>query len=142
MIIFGLLLMVTAACVAAALQLLHFRQPIAIVVPAFMTLFGFGLTGPAVTLEALEPVPHLAGSGSGAQRSILMIFGSGTSGLLAAYCARNLARAEVAATLTMAATGLTSLTLYLWLLRAGRKPGISIRPQGEGAYIHAASPDD
>jgi DHA1 family bicyclomycin/chloramphenicol resistance-like MFS transporter len=121
MIRFGLVLMVIASCVAASLQLLHFHKPAAIVIPAFLTLFGFGLTGPAVTLAALEPVPHLAGSGSGAQRSILMIFGSGTSGFLAAYCARNLGHAEVAATLTMAATGLASLTLYLGLLRGGRK---------------------
>jgi DHA1 family bicyclomycin/chloramphenicol resistance-like MFS transporter len=118
MIMSGLLLMVMAACTAAVLQLLQFRRPIAVVIPAFLTLFGFGLTGPAVTLEALEPVPHLAGSGSGAQRSILMIFGSGTSGFLAAYCARDLMHAEIATTLTMAATGVASLSLYLWLLRA------------------------
>lgn len=91
------------------MQLVHVHRAIAIVIPAFLTLFGFGLTGPAITLEALELVPDLAGSGSGAQRSILMIFGSGTSGFLAAYCARNLAHAEVAATLTIAASfGLTS----------------------------------
>lgn len=117
----GLLLIVAASFSAAGLQLAHLHHPAAIVIPAFLTLFGFGLTGPGITLEALDPLPHLAGSGSGAQRSILMIFGSGTSGLLAAYCARNLGHAEVAATLTMAATGLASLTLYLWLLRAGRK---------------------
>jgi DHA1 family bicyclomycin/chloramphenicol resistance-like MFS transporter len=126
MITFGLLLMVSASLVAAALQLAHFHRPIAIVIPAFLTLFGFGLTGPAITLEALEPVPDLAGSGSGAQRSILMIFGSGTSGFLAAYCARNLVHAEAAATLTMAATGLVSLILYSWLLHAGRNQSNSL----------------
>lgn len=116
----GLTLMVIASFCAATLQLADFHRPIAIVVPAYLALFGFGLTGPAITLEALAPVPHLAGSGSGAQRSILMIFGSGTSGFLAAYCARNLVHAEVAVTLTMAATGLAALILYVWLLRGGR----------------------
>jgi DHA1 family bicyclomycin/chloramphenicol resistance-like MFS transporter len=120
MITFGLSLIVTASVTAAGLQFLGFRQPIAILVPAFLTLFGFGLTGPGITLEALEPLPHLAGSGSGAMRSILMIFGSGTSGFLAAYCARNLVHTEAAATLTMATTGLASLALYLWMLRGGR----------------------
>jgi MFS transporter, DHA1 family, multidrug resistance protein len=120
-ITFGLLLMVSASVVGAALQIGHVHRPIAILLPAFLTLFGFGLTGPAITLAALERLPHLAGSGSGAQRSILMISGSGASGFLAAYCARNLIHAEVAATLTMAATSLASLMLYLLALRGGRR---------------------
>jgi DHA1 family bicyclomycin/chloramphenicol resistance-like MFS transporter len=120
MVIFGQGLMVVASSCAAALQLARIHQPTAIVVPAFLTLFGFGLTGPAITLEALEPVPALAGSGSGAQRSILMIFGSGTSGFLAAYCSRNLMHAEAATTLTMVATGLVSLILYVVLIRRGQ----------------------
>jgi len=115
MLTFGLMLMVTASFCAAALQLAGVHEPVAAVIPAFLTLFGFGLTGPAITLNALEPLPDLAGSGSGAQRSILMIFGSGTSGFLAAYCSRNLRHAEVATTLTMATTGLASLILFVWL---------------------------
>jgi DHA1 family bicyclomycin/chloramphenicol resistance-like MFS transporter len=120
MVIFGQVLMVVASSGAAALQLARIHQPIAIVIPAFLTLFGFGLTGPAITLEALEPLPALAGSGSGAQRSILMIFGSGTSGFLAAYCSRNLVHAEAATTLTMVATGLVSLILYVVFIRRGQ----------------------
>jgi DHA1 family bicyclomycin/chloramphenicol resistance-like MFS transporter len=119
----GLLLMLTASLVAAALQLGHVYRPIAILLPAFVTLFGFGLTGPAISLGALERLHHLAGSGSGVQRSILMISGSGASGFLAAYCARNFMHAEAAATLTMAATSLASLMLYLLLLRGGRTHG-------------------
>jgi DHA1 family bicyclomycin/chloramphenicol resistance-like MFS transporter len=120
MVLFGQALMVVSSSAAVALQLARIHQPIAIVIPAFLTLFGFGLTGPAITLEALEPLPDLAGSGSGAQRSILMIFGSGTSGFLAAYCSRNLMHAEAATTLTMFATGLASLTLYVVLIRLGQ----------------------
>ena len=120
MVIFGQALMGGASSGAAALQLARIHQPIAIVIPAFLTLFGFGLTGPAITLEALEPLPALAGSGSGAQRSILMIFGSGTSGFLAAYCSRNLVHAEAATTLTMVATGLVSLILYVVFIRRGQ----------------------
>ena len=120
MVISGQILMVVASSFAAALQLARIHQPIAIVIPAFLTLFGFGLTGPAITLEALEPVPALAGSGSGAQRSILMIFGSGTSGFLAAYCSRNLVHAEAATTLTMVTTALASLILYVVFIRRGQ----------------------
>jgi len=120
MVIFGQVLMVVASSGAAALQLARIHQPIAIVIPAFLTLFGFGLTGPAITLEALEPLPALAGSGSGAQRSILMIFGSGTSGFLAAYCSRNLVHAEAATTLTMVTTALASLILYVVFIRRGQ----------------------
>jgi DHA1 family bicyclomycin/chloramphenicol resistance-like MFS transporter len=117
MITFGLSLMVVASFIAAAVQLVRFHSPIAILIPAFLTLFGFGLTAPGITLEALEPVPHLAGSASGAQRSILMIFGSAVSGFLATYCARNFVHAELVTTLTMVATSMASLILYLCLLR-------------------------
>lgn len=126
MVTFGQGLMVAASSSAAVLQLAQVHRPIAIVVPAFLTLFGFGLTGPAITLEALESVPTLAGSGSGAQRSILMIFGSGTSGFLAAYCSRNLVHAEAATTLTMVATGLASLILYVGLIRRGQPKTIEV----------------
>lgn len=116
LITFGLLLMLAASVTGAVLQLGHLHRPIAIMLPAFLTLFGFGLTGPAITLEALKPLPHLAGSGSGAQRSILMIFGSGASGSLAAYCAGHLAHAEAATALAMTGTSLASLMLYMSLL--------------------------
>lgn len=117
MVTFGQVLMVVASSSAVTLQLAHIHRPTGIVIPAFLTLFGFGLTGPAITLEALESVPTLAGSGSGAQRSILMTLGSGTSGFLAAYCSRNLVHAEAATTLTMVVTGLASLILYVGFIR-------------------------
>jgi MFS transporter, DHA1 family, multidrug resistance protein len=125
MVIFGQVLMVVASSCAAVLQLIPIHRPIAIVIPAALTLFGFGLTGPAITLEALESVPTLAGSGSGAQRSILMIFGSGASGFLAAYCSRNLVHAEAATTLTMVATALASLILYVGFIRGSQSKKVN-----------------
>jgi hypothetical protein len=56
----------------------------------------------------------------------LMIFGSGTSGFLAAYCSRNLVHAEAATTLTMVATGLASLILYVGLIRRGQPKTIEV----------------
>jgi MFS transporter, DHA1 family, multidrug resistance protein len=113
----GLMLMSGASLSAAVLQLTGVHRLVSILPPVFVTFFGFGLTGPPVTLEALGPVPWMAGSGSGALRSILMIFGSGVSGFLSAYCARHSAHAEAATTWTMSTTAVTALLLYLLLVR-------------------------
>ena len=113
----GLLIMTFASIIAVALQIAGFHTPIFILVPAFSTLFGSYLIVPSVTVEAVEPIPHLAGSGSGVLRSILMLFGSGTSAFLAAYCGRNFARTEVATTLSMFVTALVALSIYLRLHR-------------------------
>jgi len=114
----GLSLMVFASAIAAGLQIAGLHMPIYILPPVFSTFFGFGLIVPSVTVEAVEPVPHLAGSGSGALRAILMSFGSGSSAFLAAYCGRNFAQTEIATTLTMFATAFIALSIYLRLHRS------------------------
>jgi DHA1 family bicyclomycin/chloramphenicol resistance-like MFS transporter len=113
----GLLTMTVASICAVALQIAGFHRLVFILPPVFATLFGFGLIVPSVTLGALEPVPNLSGSGSGALRSILMIFGSAASGFLATYCGRHPSRAEVATTLTMSGTALAALLVYRSLVR-------------------------
>jgi len=113
----GLSLLTAATTAGAALQIVGFHRPIAILPAVFAALFGFGLIAPSVTIGALQPVPELAGSGSGALRSILMICGSGTSGFLASYCGRHFMRAEIATTLTMSGTALAAFILYLSVLR-------------------------
>ncbi|SNT27089.1 MFS transporter, DHA1 family, bicyclomycin/chloramphenicol resistance protein [Granulicella rosea] len=113
----GMLLMTVASFTGAGLQLAGLHRPWFVLPPVFLALFCFGLTAPAVTLEALEPVPHLAGSGSGAIRSLQMIFGSAASGLLAAFCARSAMRPEIAATLTMSVAVAASASLYFVALR-------------------------
>jgi MFS transporter, DHA1 family, multidrug resistance protein len=112
-IVAGLWIMTAASTVAVSLQIAGFHRPIFILLPAFSNLFGFYLIGPSVTVEAVEPIPHLAGSGSGVLRSILMLFGSGTSAFLAAYCGRNFAQTEIATTLTMLVTAAAALAIYL-----------------------------
>jgi len=111
----GLLIMTFASTIAVALQIAGFHRPIFILTPAFSTLFGSYLIVPSVTVEAVEPIPNLAGSGSGVLRSILMLFGSGTSAFLATYCGRNFAQTEIATTLTMFATAFIALFIYLQL---------------------------
>lgn len=116
----GLLLMGAASVVAAGLQLAGLHRPWALVPCVFVTLFAFGLTAPAVTLEALEPVPQLAGSGSGAIRSIQMIFGSAASAFLATVATHPAVHAAISpaslTTLTMCAAVSVSLLLYFGLL--------------------------
>lgn len=116
-ILSGLALMSSASLIAFSLQIYGFQRPVAILPPVFATLFGFGLLSPSVTVEALASVPNMAGSGSGALRSILMIFGSGVSGYLATFCARHLIHAETITTLVMFCTALVALIVYLALLR-------------------------
>ena len=113
----GLVVMSSASLIAAGLQLARFERPIAILPCVFVMLFCFGLTSPAATLEALETVPHLAGSASGAIRSLQMILGSAASAFLAALCARPGINAPIVTTLTMSAAVLASLILYLAALR-------------------------
>jgi DHA1 family bicyclomycin/chloramphenicol resistance-like MFS transporter len=117
----GLVIMLTGSVSATALQIAGLHRPFAILPCTFAALFGFGLISPSVTLEALAPVPSLAGSGSGALRSILMIFGSGTSALLATYCASHPTQVEVATTLMMSSTVSLAMILHLFITRPLRR---------------------
>jgi len=115
----GLLLMTGCSVLALVLQLLKVRSPFAILVPAFVTFFCFGLTSPIVTLEALGPFPKLAGAGSGAIRALQMLMGSAASSGLAYVCALPRVSAGIATTLTMAvATGI-GLMLFVPFRHAG-----------------------
>ena len=114
----GLILMTLASVAAASLQLLRIHRPVALLPFIFGALFCFGLTSPAITLEALEALPQLAGSGSGAMRSLQMIIGSAVSSLLAVVCALPGVSPALATTLTMAAAVLISFSLYFGSLRS------------------------
>ncbi len=84
----GLVLTGTSSLIACALQWAGYgSRPFSLLPEVFVALLGVGLISPSITVEALSDVPQLAGSGSGALRLILMIFGSGVSALLASYCA-------------------------------------------------------
>ena len=83
-----------------------------------LVLFAFGIIAPSATLGALEPIPHVAGAGSGAIRSLQMILGSAVSAILAWICARPHVDPAIAMTATMAVTALIALTLFFTTLRA------------------------
>jgi DHA1 family bicyclomycin/chloramphenicol resistance-like MFS transporter len=135
----GLMVMTGCSLTAAGLQLVPSHlvhagffsadKPVALLPFVFVSLFCFGLTSPAVTLNALEPVPHLSGSASGVIRSLQMILGSAASAFLAALCAHPQVNPAVATTLTMTVAVVASLTLYLGLVRG---------PAPQPAASHAA----
>ena len=122
----GLLAMASCTVLATAFQIAGFERPLALLPFLFVVLFCFGLTSPALNLEALEPVPHLSGAGSGAIRSLQMILGSSASAFLAWFCARPRIDAAVATTVTMTLIILCSLTLYLTLLRPSTAARLSL----------------
>ena len=118
----GLLLLVADCALAAALALAGLHKVWTIVGPMFVMLFCFGLTTPAVTLEALETVPHLAGSGSGVLRSLQMIVGSAASGFLAAWCARRGVQPESSIMLTVLVFAVAAVAIYFSALRGNTAP--------------------
>ena len=114
----GLVLTGTSSLIACALQWAGYgSRPFSLLPEVFVALLGVGLISPSITVEALSDVPQLAGSGSGALRSILMIFGSGVSALLASYCASHFHQAVLATTLTMAICSLAAASVYRLVLR-------------------------
>ena len=117
----GLALMTVASAVAVTLQAAGLHRAGALLPPVAVALFCFGLTAPAVTLQALETLPQLAGSGSGAIRSLQMIVGSAVSSLLAFLCALPAVEPAVAATAAMALCALASLGLFLGTALGARR---------------------
>jgi DHA1 family bicyclomycin/chloramphenicol resistance-like MFS transporter len=115
----GLIVMTSSSVIALLLQLAKVQSPYAILVPAFVVFFCFGLTSPVVTLEALGPFPRLAGSGSGAIRALQMALGSLASSGLAYVCAFPRVMPGVATTLTMATTTAIGLLLFVPFRKAG-----------------------
>jgi DHA1 family bicyclomycin/chloramphenicol resistance-like MFS transporter len=115
----GLMVMTSSSVIALLLQIAKVQSPYAILLPAFVVFFCFGLTSPIVTLEALGPFPRLAGSGSGAIRALQMLLGSLASSGLAYVCAFPRVMPGVATTLTMAATTSIGLLLFVPFRKAG-----------------------
>lgn len=85
-----------------------------VLLPAvFLSLYGFNLAGPSLLIEALGPVPHLQGLGSGMLRSIFTGLNFASSALLGVFCARHLPLTERAAVLTMAVLAVAALATCL-----------------------------
>ena len=113
----GLVILASASTLAVLLPSIGLEHAIYLMLPMMIALFAFGFISPSLTLGALEPIPHVAGAGSGAIRSLQMIFGSVSSAILAWFCARPHIDPAIAMTATMALTALIALTLYFTTLR-------------------------
>ena len=109
----GLVMMAVGGVVLAALQIAGPARPLVFVVPTMVMMMAFGFMAPSLMLGSLEPVPHVAGAGSGAIRCIQMLFGSGGSALLAWLCARPGVNPAIATASLMALLAIAALALYL-----------------------------
>jgi DHA1 family bicyclomycin/chloramphenicol resistance-like MFS transporter len=118
----GLTLLGAASLAAAILQRAGCDRPPYLVVPMMLMMVAFGFMAPSLTVGALEPIPHVAGAGSGAVRSLQMIMGSAASGSLAWLCARTHTNPAITTTTLMTILALTALGLYL------------VTPRGRGSH--------
>ncbi|SFS01116.1 MFS transporter, DHA1 family, bicyclomycin/chloramphenicol resistance protein [Granulicella pectinivorans] len=108
----GLVMMCAGGLVLFGLQVAGLARPVMFVAPTMLMMVAFGFMAPSLMLGSLEPIPHVAGAGSGAIRCIQMLFGSGASGLLAWGCARPGVNPAIATAGTMALLAIAALGLY------------------------------
>ncbi len=109
----GLILMVVGGLILVSLQVAGFARPLAFVVPTMLMMMAFGFMAPSLMLGSLEPIPHVAGAGSGVIRCTQMLFGSGGSAFLAWLCARPGVNPAIATASTMTALALAAIVLYV-----------------------------
>ena len=108
----GLVMMLCAAGLGLVLQLFGFARPLVVMPPTMLCLFCFGFLAPSLTVGALEPIPHIAGAGSGALRSMQYFLGSATSAMLAWLCARPGVNPTLAMVATMSIAAVLASALY------------------------------
>lgn len=108
----GLVVLICAASVGFGLQLLGLARPIVVMPPTMLCLFSFGFLAPSLTVGALEPIPHIAGAGSGMIRSMQCFLGAGTSAILAWLCAMPGVNPTIAMVATMAVAAVLAFGLY------------------------------
>jgi DHA1 family bicyclomycin/chloramphenicol resistance-like MFS transporter len=108
----GLVILIGAALTGLALQVTGLARPIFVMPPTMLCLFSFGFLAPSLTVGALEPIPHIAGAGSGAIRSLQCFLGAGTSAVLAWICARPSVDPAIAMVAMMAVAAVLAFGLY------------------------------
>lgn len=113
-IAFGLLLMVASA--VAALVLVPAGAVTALTLTPLMalTIFAFGILAPSTNHEALQNLPHVAGSAAGVMRSTQMVMGALASAMIAVF--EPFGHPALVMTGLMAAMALIAGAIYLWLL--------------------------
>lgn len=119
-IAFGLVLM-AASAIAALLLVPAGAMSVAALTPLMaLTIFAFGILAPSTNHEALQNLPHVAGSAAGVMRCMQMVMGAFASAMVALL--EPIGHPALVMTGLMTAMALIAGSIYLWVLPAS-KPG-------------------
>ncbi len=119
-IAFGLVLM-AASAIAALLLVPAGAMSVAALTPLMaLTIFAFGILAPSTNHEALQNLPHVAGSAAGVMRCTQMVMGAFASAMVALL--EPFGHPALVMTGLMTAMALIAGSIYLWVLPAS-KPG-------------------
>ena len=119
-IAFGLVLM-AASAIAALLLVPDGAMSVAALTPLMaLTIFAFGILAPSTNHEALQNLPHVAGSAAGVMRCTQMVMGAFASAMVALL--EPFGHPALVMTGLMTAMALIAGSIYLWVLPAS-KPG-------------------
>ena len=119
-IAFGLVLM-AASAIAALLLVPAGAMSVAALTPLMaLTIFAFGILAPSTNHEALQNLPHVAGSAAGVMRCMQMVMGAFASAMVALL--EPFGHPALVMTGLMTAMALIAGSIYLWVLPAS-KPG-------------------
>ncbi|MET0907659.1 MAG: multidrug effflux MFS transporter [Tardiphaga sp.] len=119
-IAFGLVLM-AASAIAALLLVPAGAMSVAALTPLMaLTIFAFGILAPSTNHEALQNLPHVAGSAAGVMRCTQMVMGAFASAMVALL--EPIGHPALVMTGLMTAMALIAGSIYLWVLPAS-KPG-------------------
>jgi len=114
----GLALMVVSAVAALALVPAGAVTTWSLMPLMGLTLFAFGVIAPSTNHEALQNLPHVAGSAAGVMRCLQMTMGAFASAMIALF--EPFGHPALVMTGLMAAMALAAGAIYLWLLPSGR----------------------
>ena len=117
----GLLLTIASALAALALVAAGAMTTWTLMPLMALTLLAFGVISPSTSHEALQNLPHVAGSAAGVMRSLQMAMGALASALIAVL--EPFGHPALVMTGLMAVLALAAGAIYWWLLPStGRQP--------------------
>ena len=119
----GLALMVSSALAALALVPAGAVTTWTLMPLMALVLFAFGVIAPSTNHEALQNLPHVAGSAAGVMRCLQMTMGAFAAAMIALF--EPFGHPALVMTGLMAAMALAAAAIYLWLL-----PSVRSRPAG------------
>ena len=116
----GLLLTVASALAALALVAAGAMTAWTLMPLMALTLLAFGIIAPSTNHEALQNLPHVAGSAAGVMRSLQMAMGALASATIAVL--EPFGHPALVMTGLMTMLAVAAGAIFLWMLPSGRKP--------------------